>query len=140
MSNIESRVEMRKLLFLLVLIYMVGCTTVRYNGADTLIKEVDYPMLGKVITVYVGDHMVQKGTIIEEDVLVVHKTIDGALYDIPAQQYPQVGYDQKQYFYSAIGVVKAGLSDPVQALALKKEQGAELCVMVIPPEINRGQK
>lgn len=122
---------MKNLLIVVGLIFMTGCTTVRYNGADTFIKEVDYPEIGKVMTIYVGDHMVQKGTITEESVLQVYKTIDGALYDIPAKSYPQVGYDQKQDFYSAVGVVKGALSDPIKALALKKEERAELCVITV---------
>jgi len=122
---------MKSIIVLLALFVVSGCTTVRYNGTDTFSKEVDYPEVGKVITVYVGDHMVQKGTITEESVLVVHKTIDGALYDIPAKKYPQIGFDQKQDFYSAVGVVRGGLSDPIQALALQKQEGAELCVVTV---------
>lgn len=110
---------------------MTGCTSVRYNGTDTIVKDVDYPEVGRMITVYVGDHMVQKGTITEENVLVVYKTIDGALYDIPAKQYLQVGFDEKQDFYSAVGVVKGAFSDPIQVLALKKHEGAELCVITV---------
>lgn len=120
-----------KLLVLVALVVMTGCTTVRYNGGETFVKEVDYPEIGKVITVYVGDHMVQKGTITEENVLHVTRTIDGALYDIPAKNYSQIGYDNKQDFYSANGVVRGGLSDPVKALALKNEDGAELCVVTV---------
>ena len=122
---------MKNLFVIIAITLMTGCTTVRYNGTDTFAKEVDYPEVDKVITVYVGDHMVQKGTITEENVLLVRKTIDGALYDIPAKKYPQVGHDQKQDFYSAVGVVRGGLSDPIQALALKKEEGAELCVITV---------
>ena len=122
---------MKNIFILLALILVTGCTTVRYNGTDTFVKEVNYPEVDKVITVYVGDHMVQKGTITEESVLLVHNTIDGALYDIPAKKYPQVGSDQKQDFYSAVGVVRGGLADPIQALALKKEDGAELCVITV---------
>ena len=97
---------MKNIFFIIALILITGCTTVRQNGTETFVQEVDYPEVGKVITVYVGDHMVQKGTITEENVLLVHKTIDGALYDIPAQKYPQVGSDLKQDFYSAVGVVQ----------------------------------
>jgi hypothetical protein len=75
--------------------------------------------------------MVQKGSLNEESVLVVHKTIDGALYDIPAKKYPQVGSDNKQDFYSAVGVVKGAWSDPIQALALKKKEDAKLCVITV---------
>lgn len=122
---------MKIIIVLLTLLATVSCTTVQYNGASTFVKEVDYPKVGQTMTVYVGDQMVQKGTITEENVLVVHDNIDGVMYDIPAKTYPQVGFDQKQDFYLATGVVRGGLSDPVQALALKKEEGAELCVITI---------
>jgi hypothetical protein len=124
-------VMMKNIFFIIALILMTGCTTVRYNVTETYVQEVDYPEVGKIITVYVGDHMVQKGTLTEESVLLVHKTIDGVLYDIPAQKYPQVGSDLKQDFYSAVGVVQGGLSDPVKALALKREEGSELCVITV---------
>lgn len=122
---------MKKILCLAFAFVITGCTTVQYNGAETLLKEVDYPELGKVVTIYVGDHLVQKGTTSEEDILVVHKTIDGVAYDIPAKAYSQIGFDDEQYFYSAIGVISGPLSDPIQALALKKNVDAELCVITI---------
>lgn len=122
---------MKIILAIVITILITGCTTVRYNGTDKFVKEVDYPEVGKEITVYVGDHMVQKGTVTEESILVVNKTIDGALYDIPAKLYPQIGYDQEQDFYSATGVVRGGLSDPIQALAIKRVENAELCVVTV---------
>ncbi|MFD2232126.1 hypothetical protein [Alkalimarinus sediminis] len=115
----------------MVILIMTGCTTVKYNGSKTIVKTVDYPEVDEVVTAYVGDHLVQKGTIVEENMLVVHKTIDGALYDIPAKSYPQVGFDQNNDFYSAVGVVRGGLSDPIQALALDKNDGAEICVITV---------
>ncbi len=120
---------MKKLLGVIVVLITTGCTSVKYNGSDTYVKEVNYPELAKTITVYVGDHLVQKGTITEENVLLVHRRIDGALYDIPAKKYPQVGFDNKNDFYSAAGVVRGGLSDPIQALALGKNKDSELCVI-----------
>ncbi|MHA1280469.1 MAG: hypothetical protein ACTSQ8_25160 [Candidatus Helarchaeota archaeon] len=122
---------MKKIVTLLLLLAITGCTTVRYNGTDIFVKQVDYPEVGKVITVYVGDHLIQKGTISEEDVLIVHKTIDGVAYDIPAKKYPQIGFDEKQDFYSAVGVVKGALFDPVQALALGKKENSALCVITV---------
>lgn len=122
---------MRALLLVIATLLVSGCTTVKYNGTDTVVKEVDYPEVGKVITVYVGDHLVQKGTITEEDVLVVHKTIDGVAYDITAKEYPQIGYDEKRDYYSAVGVVKGALADPIQGLALEKKEGAKLCVVTV---------
>ncbi|MFB2778996.1 hypothetical protein ACE017_07490 [Shewanella mangrovisoli] len=122
---------MKILLSILSILFISGCTTVKYNGADTFIQEVNYPELGQSITAYVGDHLVQKGTITEENILVVHNTIDGVAYDITANKYPQIGFDEKNDFYSPIGVIQGVLSDPVQALALEKKDGAELCVVTI---------
>ncbi len=122
---------MKIIAFSVLMIAITGCTTVSYNGTNTFVQEVDYPEVGKEITAYVGDHMVQKGTITEESVLLVHNTIDGALYDIPAKKYPQLGSDQNRNFYLATGVIKSGLADPVQALALEKKEGAELCVITV---------
>jgi len=122
---------MKNVIVLFAIFIVSGCTTVSYNGTDTFVKKVDYPEVDKEMTVYVGDHMVQKGTITEESVLLVHKTIDGALYDIPAKIYPQVGFDQKRDFYSAVGVVRGGFSDPIKALALEKQEGSEICVITV---------
>jgi len=122
---------MRILLLIVSILIASGCTTVKYNGTDTFVKEVNYPETGKIITVFVGDHLIQKGTITEENVLVVHKTIDGVAYDIIAKKYPQIGFDEKSDFYSSVGVVKGILSDPVQALALEKKENAELCVVTV---------
>jgi hypothetical protein len=122
---------MKKILGPAFVFGVTGCTTVQYNGADTLLQEVDYPALGKVVTVYVGDHLVQKGTTSEENVLVVNKTIDGIAYDIPAKKYSQMGFDDEQDFYSAVGVINGPLTDPIQALALKRTPDAELCVITV---------
>ena len=120
---------MKRLLVIAAVLMITGCTSVKYNGTDTYVKKVDYPEIGQIITVYVGDHLVQKGTISEESVLIVHKHIDGALYDIAAKKYPQIGHDNKNDFYSAVGVVRGGLADPIQALALGKIKDSELCVI-----------
>jgi hypothetical protein len=122
---------LKKIIGIIVLLITTGCTSVKYNGTKTFVEKVDYPELNKTITAYVGDHLVQKGTITEERVLIVHKMIDGALYDIPAKKYSQVGSDEKNDFFSATGVVRGGLSDPVQALALGKQDYSELCVITI---------
>jgi len=116
---------------IIILLLASGCTTVRYNSADTLIAKVDYPELGKVVTAYVGDHLVRKGTVVEENVLIVHQFISGALYQIPARKYPQVGFDEKNDFYSAVGVIRRGLADPIQALAVEKKKDSKLCVITV---------
>lgn len=108
-----------------------GCVMVRYNGADTKSSQVDYPEIGKVVTVSVGDELLAKGTITEEKVLVVKRTIDGGCYDIPAGSYKQLGSDSRNDFYSAAGVIKNAFCDHFQALSLGKAEGAELCVVTV---------
>ena len=122
---------MKKLIGILTVLLITGCTTVKHNGSATYVKQIDYPEVGKVISAYVGDHLVQKGVISEEGVLIVHQTVDGVAYDITAKKYPQIGFDEKQDFYSAVGVIRGGISDPVQALSLSKTDNSELCVITV---------
>lgn len=140
LGNIGFRKPIRHLLgrsvkkvlsIVFLLVVMTGCASVKYNGAVNVVKMVDYPRIGEVATVYVGDHMVEKGTITEENVLVVNQTIDGVLYNIPKNQYPQLGFDEQNDYYSAVGVMRSGLADPVQALALGKAEHSELCVVTV---------
>jgi len=122
---------MRFLVALLVLFALTGCTSVKYNGSPTDYKDVSYPEVGTQATAYVGDTLLQKGIIAEGSILFVKKTIEGVLYDIPAKKYSQIGYDNKQDFFSGVGVIKGVLSDPVQALSLNREEGSQLCVITI---------
>lgn len=112
-----------------VALFATGCTTVQYNGSQTFVSEVDQPEIGKTVTAYVGDHLVQKGRISEENVLVVGQKMGGAMYTIPAKTYSQLGFDDEMDFYSAEGVVRRGFADPIQALALGKADGSQLCVV-----------
>jgi hypothetical protein len=86
---------MNNAIFFILIVFTTACTSVKYNGTKTYISEVSYPEVGKVVTAYVGDHLVRKGNITQEYVLHVYKAIDGVLYDIPAKKYPQVGFDEK---------------------------------------------
>lgn len=122
---------MRNLAILLVLFVSSGCTAVKYNGAIRHIKDVNYPEIGVTETAFVGDHLISSGSIIEEEVLYVHETIDGALYHIPAGKYLGLGYDDLNYFYSASGVTYSAWADPLEALALEKEGKSRLCVVSI---------
>lgn len=122
---------MRLRFVLMVATLSSGCVTVQYNGADTTVKAVDYPEVGSVVTANVGDQLLAKGTITEERVLAVTTAIDGACFDIPAGAYKQVGFDQRNDFYSASGVVGAPLCDPVSALSVEKIDSAKLCVVTV---------
>jgi len=113
----------------IIFIFLTGCATVKYNGAETTAMKVNYPKVGKTVTVYVGDELVAKGTIYESNVLVVHSLIDGVLYDIPPKKYKQIGFDQQDDFYSSEGVSRSFIADPVKALALAKKAGSQLCIV-----------
>jgi len=115
----------------IAMLLLSACTTVKRNGGETFVREVDFPAVGEVTTAFVGDHMVQKGRIVEEKVLIVHEPIDGALYDIPAKKYVMIGSDDKDCFYAADGVSRSGIADPVQALAVGRHEGADLRVVTI---------
>ena len=123
---------MRLIILLSSVAFLTGCTAVKYNGGQTFIKRVDHPEIGVITTAYVGDYMVQKGTLYEENVLVVHKPVDGVYYDIPAKEYKQIGYDGYDEFYSASGVSQGGFSgNTASALAVKKNQNSKIRVVNI---------
>ena len=119
--------------FLVVLFMIIcsGCATVNYNGSETKFTKVDKPRAGEITTVYVGDQLLQKGEIVEEQVLQVNKTIDGVAYDIPQGHYQQIGHDEQNDYYSSTGVIAGPLIDPHKALMLGKSEGSELCVVTI---------
>lgn len=119
----------KNFLVLLILVALTGCTTVSYNGGEQLVNRVSYPEVGEVMTVGVGEHMVEKGSIVEVGVLRVNRMIDGALYDIPNMTYRQIGHDSENDFYEPTGVVRGAFADPIQALAVAKKSGAEICVI-----------
>lgn len=123
---------MRKMLLaFLLLLPMAGCTSVSYNGSRTLVDKVSYPEIGKVVTAQVGEHMVEKGSLVKEKVLRVNRTIDGWAYDIPAKSYQQIGHDAQDGFYEATGVTRNPFADPFKALAVPKKSGSEICVVTV---------
>ncbi len=88
-----------KIIQIAFLLFCLGCTTVTYNGGDIIIKEIDYPPIGKTVTVYIGDYLVRKGTINEEIFLIIHKAVSGARYTIPDKKYSQVGSSSTHDFF-----------------------------------------
>jgi len=120
---------MKTSFLLLILLSLSSCVAVKYNGSDTNVTPIDRPEVGIVVVASIGDPLLEKGMIVEDKVLEVYKTMGGALYTIPALKYPQVGYDEKHDFYSAQGVIKSGISDPISALSLEKASDKELCVV-----------
>lgn len=116
---------------LMALSVFSACTSVQYNGAKTEMQKVSYPPLGKTVTAYVGDHMVEKGVISQIEVLQVLQPIDGAMYNIPAKTYAQLGFDSSQDFYEASGVTKNPFADPFNALSVDHNQDSQICVVTV---------
>lgn len=117
----------RKLISLTAILGLLGCASIPYGGGIS-VQNVDYPSIGVVTTAFVGDHLVEKGVITKHGALTVLSPINGWAYNIPARTYMQIGGDSERDFYSAIGVTKNPIVDPILALCLSKEADAELCV------------
>ena len=120
-----------KRLVLLVFAFALlgGCTSVQYNGGKEFVRNLDEPPVGAVATAFVGEKMLSKGVIYEQMVLKVNRHVEGFAYQIPAAEYPQVGHDHKQDFYSVVGVGKNPFADPISALSVSRTPNAELCVI-----------
>lgn len=122
---------MKILIPILIALAATGCTTVQYNGGDAKATAVDRPPIGEIASAYVGDHMIEKGTMVDEPVLRVTKLIDGVAYDIPAIDYPQIGYDENRQYFSSLGVIPGPFVDPHKAIAVDKGQSKEVCVVTV---------
>lgn len=119
--------------FLLVIMFLIcsGCATVAHNGPETKISVIDRPGLGETATANIGDQLIQKGEVVEEQVLRINKMIDGFAYDIPEGTYRQIGHDDENDYYSSVGVIAGPLIDPHKALKLGKARGSDLCVITV---------
>ncbi|QSR34781.1 hypothetical protein CFI10_07195 [Marinobacterium iners] len=112
---------------------LAGCSgvgvSVKLNGADVTSRSFDSPEIGRVVTAGVGEQMLSKGLVYEQTVLTISKPIGGAQYQIHPSQYPQIGYDDKWTFYSAAGVTRMSLADPITALGVPKGKPQTVCTI-----------
>lgn len=123
---------MKKLLVtILSLSVMSGCTTIQYNGAKTTTEIVDKPEIGVLSTAYIGDEILKKGKAVTENVLVIKKPIKTIKHKIPAGEYRQMGFDNKNRFYESTGVIKGLLADPVGSMAIMADKPGKLCVLTV---------
>lgn len=107
-----------------------GCA-VKYAPAEKRAQAFDEPEVGLVTTARVGDHLIQKGILIEEEVVSVKSMVDGILYDIMPGDYPQLGSTDSERFYSPIGVIRGPLADQFQSLSIKSDKPNQLCVVTV---------
>lgn len=92
-------------------------------------KVIDSPTVGETVTAQIGDHLLQKGEIVEEEVLNVRSSVDGALYDILPGSYPQLGYIGTDKLYAGTGVVKGALADPFVGISTRAQEPGRVCVV-----------
>lgn len=111
-----------------MVVLLSGCA-VKYTPAERRAEIFDEPEIGAVTTAQLGDHMIRKGMVIEEEVVSLRAMVDGALYDIMPGVYPQLGYIENERFYSPTGIVKSAFADPFRLLSVKAESPHELCVV-----------
>lgn len=121
---------MKKIIFALALgLLMSGCVSVKYNGPSVKTTPIDRPEIGKVVEASIGDPLLEKGMVVEVNVLEVYEKMGGFNYTIPPLKYQQIGFDETNDFFSAQGVTKNPLSDPIKALSVNKNNVNELCVI-----------
>ncbi len=114
---------------------IAGCASVPYTGADTRAQVINDPDVGKVVTARVGDSLLRKGLMVEEQALVVTAPVNETMYQIPAGTYKQVGADAKRWYYAVAGsggavTWNSFLADVPRALAVSKgDSRGELCVI-----------
>lgn len=120
---------MKLSILVLILFSMSGCVAVKYNGSDKTATPINRPEIGKIVEASIGDPLLEKGMIVEENVLEVNQKMGGFNYTIPAIKYPQIGFDATNDFYSAQGISKNALADPFNALSVAKQSNNEVCVI-----------
>jgi len=112
-------------------LFLSGCA-VNYVPAQKTSIEIEEPKVGEVVTAQVGDHMLRKGVVVEEEMLSVKTPVDGILYDIMVGVYPEVGQtSDEEKLFSSSGVIRSAISDPVQFLSVKKDAPSEACVVTV---------
>lgn len=111
------------------LIFLLSGCAVKYSEVRPNISEFDQPKVGEVTTAQVGDELLRKGMIVEEEVVYIPSTVSGVLYNIHVGEYPLLGVTSEERFYSPIGVTRGALADPFQAISVKNDNQNQICVV-----------
>ena len=80
--------------YLFLVLLFVGCTKIPHNKINES-SLVNYPELNTEVTANIGDHLVKKGLMVNETVLVVKKTVD----KVTSGEYVQIGEDNEMFYF-----------------------------------------
>lgn len=59
-----QRKYFKPIILLIIIATTSGCASIKYNGSERFIKHIDYPTVGIVQTAYIGDKLVEKGSLV----------------------------------------------------------------------------
>lgn len=119
---------MRIALLTVVALMLSGCA-VKYRPAVPKTERVDSPAVGQVSKAQIGDHMLTKGVLVEQEAMDLRQPVDGFAYDILQGVYPKLGDSDTEQFFSPVGVIRNPIADPFQALSVQSENPKQVCVV-----------
>lgn len=111
-------------------LFLSGCA-VKYAPAERVTQLIDEPAIGAVASAQVGDHLLRKGAIVDEEIISVKNMVDGIFYDILPGEYPQLGYTDTERFYMPTGIVRNPLADEFQGMSVKEDKPTQICVITV---------
>lgn len=120
---------MKILVFIIVTVFLTSCVSVKYNGSESKVTNIDYPEINVEVTAFVGDQLISKGKIIEESAITISHAKNAnsvTLYTVTPGTYKQIGYDDKMLYFSPEGIVKSALADTPLALVIKRDDTSKL--------------
>lgn len=115
---------------------VVGCATPLTNYQPS-VKQISEPPINSINTAYIGDKMLSQGKLIEQEALYIpslHKL--SFQHTIQPGYFPKQGESDEHIQYGISGekgagkVVDSSLSDPTQAIVLRKSDNA-ICIFTI---------
>lgn len=122
---------MKKILAVGALAALLSGCAVKYAPAERRMQTFNEPEVGVVTTAEVGDHLLRKGVLVEENVLSLKTMVDGFAYDILPGDYPQLGQNEGEQFFQPTGVVRNPFADQFQSISVKDTKPDQICVVTV---------
>lgn len=107
---------------------LTGCA-VKYNPAVPKTEVVDSPAVGVITKAQIGDHLLTKGVLVEQQALHLRQPVNGFAYNIHPGVYPKLGALEGEQFFSSVGVARNPLADAFQSISVKDEHPTQICVV-----------